>query len=77
MQQTYADSVGGDAVADVFILDPAYAGLSYLEGYRNDPLAKTGHADNRLLSTQWMTKVFREDAHALIGEILPGSAVTA
>ncbi len=77
LQQTYADSVGGDAVADVFILDPAYAGLSYLEGYRNDPLAKTGHADNKLLSTQWMTKCFREDAHALIGEILPSSAVTA
>lgn len=79
LQQTYLeDAVGGtDQVADVFLLDPAYAGLSYLEGYRNDPLAKTGHADQRLLSVTWMTKVFREDAHALIADIDPTLAVTA
>lgn len=64
-------------VADVFILDPRYAKMSYLEGYRQDQLAKTGHADNRLLSVEWMTKVTREDAHALIADITPTAAVTA
>lgn len=73
LQQTYNSSTA----ADVFILDPAYLGLSYLEGYRNDPLAKTGHADQRLLSVQWMTKCFREDAHALIADIDHTAAVTA
>lgn len=78
LQQVYdsADTVAVD-VADVFILDPAYAGLSYLEGYRNDPLAKTGHADQRMLSVQWMTKCFREDAHALIADVDPTTAVAA
>jgi len=78
LQQVY-DSGDGTAVdvADVFILDPAYIGMSYLFGYRNDEIAKTGHADNRLLSTQWMTKVYREDAHANIADIIPTSAVTA
>lgn len=79
LQQTYLEDVvgGADQVADVFMVDPAYAGLSYLGGYRNDPLAKTGHADQKLLSVTWMTKVFREDAHALIADIMPTSAVTA
>lgn len=78
LQQVY-DSGDGTAVdvVDVFILDPAYLGLSYLEGYRNDVLGKTGHSDMRLLSTSWMTKCFREDAHAMIADILPSSAVTA
>lgn len=79
LQQTYLEDAGGgtDQVADVFILDPAYAMLSYLYGYRNDELGKTGHSDMRLLSTQWMTKVTREDAHALIADIDPTAAVTA
>ena len=73
LQQTYNSATA----ADVFILDPAYAGLSYLEGYRQDPLGKTGHSNMRLLSTQWMTKCFREDAHALIADIDHTAAVTA
>lgn len=73
LQQTYNS---GDS-ADVFILDPAYLGLSYLGGYRNDEIGKLGHSDVRMLSVQWMTKCFREDAHALIGDIEPTAAVTA
>ena len=78
LQQVYdsGDTTPSDVV-DCFILDPAYIGLSYLEGYRNDPLSKTGHADQRLLSVHWMTKCFREDAHALIADITASSAVTA
>ena len=64
-------------VADVFLLDPAYLGLSYMGGYRNDVLGKTGHSDMRLLSVSWMTKCFREDAQALIADIGPATAVTA
>lgn len=77
--QQVVDSGDGTPVdvADVFILDPAYLGLSYLGGYRNDVLGKTGHSDMRMLSVNWMTKCFREDAHALIADILPGSAVAA
>lgn len=78
LQLTYDDNGAPEnLVADVFILDPRYAKLSYLFGYRQDQLAKTGHADNRLISTEWMTKVTREDAHALIADIQPADAVTA
>lgn len=78
LQQTYNSGDGTPVpVVDVGILDPAYLGLSYLGGYRNDVLGKTGHSDMRMLSTTWMTKCFREDAHANIADILPGSAVTA
>ncbi len=78
LQQTY-DSADGSPVqvCDVGIIDPAHAGLGYLYGYRNDVLAKTGHADNRLLSNTWMVKVFREDAHANIADVDPTVAVTA
>ena len=78
LQQVYDSSDASPVdVADVFILDPAYLGLSYLGGYRNDVLGKTGHSDMRMLSVSWMTKCFREDAHALIADIGPDSAVTA
>lgn len=78
LQQTYesADSPTVD-VADVFLLDPAFAALSYLYGYRVDPLAKQGHSERKLISTVWMTKCFREDAHAIIADVNPAAAVTA
>jgi len=78
LQQTYDSAdVAPVNVADAFVLDPAYAGIGTLYGYRNDELAKTGHADNRLLSNQWMLKIFREDAHGMIADIDPTLAVTA
>lgn len=78
LQQVYdsGDTVPVD-VADAFILDPRYFGLSYLYGYRQKELGHVGHSSNRLISTHWMTKCFREDAHALIADIDPTAAVTA
>ncbi len=73
LQQKYNSTTA----ADVFMLDPAYLGLSYLNGYRNDVLGKTGHSDMRMLSVDWMTQCFREDAHALIADIDHTAAVTA
>lgn len=73
LQQKYNTA----ASADVFILDPAFLGLSYLGGYRNDVLGKTGHSDMRMLSVNWMSKCFREDAHAMIADVDHTAAVTA
>ncbi len=70
LQQTYTNA------ADVFLLDPAFAELGYLYGYRNDELGKVGHSDKRLLSTTWMTRVLREDAHGMIADVDPTAAVT-
>lgn len=78
LQQVYdsGDTTPVD-VADVFLIDPAHAAIASLYGYRVDALGKEGHSERKLVSTCWMTKVFREDAHAVIRDITPTSAVTA
>jgi hypothetical protein len=73
LQQTY--NLG--TATDLFLIDPAYFQISTLYGFRSDVLAKTGHAENRLLSNHWMTKCFREDAHAMIADLDDTAAVTA
>jgi len=73
LQQLY----NTDSAADVFLLDPAHLAVASLSGFRQDELGKTGHSEMRLLSNHWMTKCFREDAHALIADIDPTVDVTA
>lgn len=63
--------------ADVFILDPAYLGLSYLYGYRTDVLAKTGLAENRQMAVDWTLVVNTEKAHGVIASVDPTLAMTA
>lgn len=77
LQQKHKDSGGTDDVADVFILDPEYLSLCYLEGYRTESLAKTGLAENRQMCVDWTLIVNTEKAHAIIGDIDPTAAVTA
>jgi hypothetical protein len=50
----------------VFILDPEYLSLSYLEGYRTDSLAKTGLSEKREISVDWGLRVHVEEAQAMI-----------
>lgn len=78
LQQQY-DSTDSTpvSVADVFLIDPEFAALSYLYGYQVTDLAKLGLSDRKQVSTDWMTKVYREDAHAKIAEIDPTQAMTA
>lgn len=76
LQQTYNDSAAAVASA-VFILDPEYLGLSYLQGYRTDELGKTGTANNRQISVDWTLVVNTEKAHGMITEINSGADVTA
>lgn len=75
LQQAYDD--GGTTVADIFILDPAYIKLVFLEGYRTDTLSKTGLAENRMMSVDWTLMVSTEKAHAMIVGIDPTVAVSA
>jgi hypothetical protein len=76
LQPAHKDS-GTVDVADVFIIDPSYLALSYLQGYQTDELGKTGLANNRMMSVDWTLVVGTEMAHALIGDINPTLAVTA
>jgi hypothetical protein len=50
----------------VFILDPEFLSLSYLEGYRTDTLAKTGLSEKREISVDWGVRCHVEEAQAMI-----------
>jgi hypothetical protein len=62
---------------DVFIIDPSYLSIGFLHGYRTEPLAKTGLADNRQMAVDWTLIVHTEKAHGVIADIDPTQAVTA
>ena len=64
------------ASADVFLLDPEYLALSYLQGYRTEELSKTGLAQNWQMSVDWTLIVNNEAAHAMIGDVKQSAAVT-
>lgn len=65
------------ACTDVFILDPEYLAVSYLQGYRTDELAKTGAAENRQMLVDFALIVHTEKAQGLISDIHYGTAMTA
>mgnify|MGYP001814010645 FL=1 len=60
-----------------FLIDPGHVRISYLYGYRVEPLAKTGLADIRLMSVDWTLGVTTENAHGMIGRIDNTAAGTA
>lgn len=63
------------AYADVFILDPSYLKQCFMKGYRTDSLAKTGLAENRLMSVDFSLIVNTEKAHGIIASVNPLSDV--
>ena len=73
LQQLYNTATA----SDVFLFDASFLAISTMGGFRQDLLAKTGHAENRLLSVNWMTKVFREDGQAMIADVDISAAVVA
>lgn len=50
----------------VYVLDPNFAELKFLEAPRQKPLAETGHAKRRLLWCEYTLKVHNEAAHGAI-----------
>lgn len=74
LQQVYTATT---PAADVFIIDPEYLSMCYLQGYRTEMLAKTGLAENRQMSVDWSLIVHTEKAHGIIGNISTTAAVTA
>lgn len=75
LQQLQTAAVADDS-AFVFILDPEYLSMCYLQGYRTEMLAKTGLAENRQMSVDWSLIVNTEKAHGMIGDIDPTATVT-
>lgn len=54
---------------DVLVLDPSYARVGYLQKTKQEPLAKTGHAERRLISVEFGLQVDTEKAHGIIADI--------
>ena len=76
LQPKHNDS-GVIETGDVFILDPEYLSLCYLQGYRTDELAKLGQKNRRQMIVDWTLVVNTEKAHGLIGDINPLSPMTS
>lgn len=47
-------------VATMYMIDPSLIEISYLNGYRVEPLAKTGLADKRLMAVDYTLKVLNQ-----------------
>ena len=76
LQQTYDSAdVGPVQVANVFIYDPSMVSRGVLTGANVEPLAKTGLAENSLMSTDVTLIVNTELAHGVIADIDPTLAV--
>lgn len=57
------------AARDVFVLDPNYARIGYLTNVNQKPLARTGHAERRLIACEYGLQVDTEKAHGIIADI--------
>jgi hypothetical protein len=53
---------------DVFVLDPNYARVAYLKTASQKPLARTGHAERRLISVEYGLQIDNEAAHGFVAD---------
>lgn len=74
IQRTY--TVGAGTGAAGYLLDPAYARVSYLHGYRVETLAKTGLSDKRMMAVDFTQKALNPDAHRVLLDLDPAATVT-
>jgi len=63
--------------AEIHILDFKYLRLSFLHGYKVEPMAKTGLADKRMMSVDGSLAVLNEKAQALYADVLTNTAMVA
>jgi hypothetical protein len=53
----------------VFVLNPEYAGVAYLQEFQSAPLAKTGHTDKELVFAEATLVVTSEKAHGKLADL--------
>lgn len=51
------------------VIDPSKASIAWLQRMRNEDLAKTGHADRRMIFCEWALKVDNEKAHGIVADL--------
>ena len=54
---------------DVFVLDPNYASVAYLQQAKQEPLAKNSLSERRLISVEYGLQVTSEKAHGVIADV--------
>jgi len=54
---------------DVMVIDPTLWSVRYLQRFNTDDLAKTGHADRKLLSVEFTLKCANELGNSLIADV--------
>lgn len=54
---------------DVFVIDPEYWDLSYLIGHTITPLAKTGHADKKMMKCEFTLRCKNEAASGMLADL--------
>lgn len=54
---------------DVFVLDPSYAQVAYLQTAKQEPLAKTGLSERRLISAEYGLQITSEKAHGVVADV--------
>ena len=58
-----------DYTPDVFVLDPSYAEVAYLQTAKQEPLAKTGLSERRLISCEYGLQVTSQKAHGIVADV--------
>lgn len=58
-----------DYTPDVLVLDPSYAEVVYLQTAKQEPLAKTGLSERRLISCEYGLQVTSQKAHGIVADI--------
>ena len=54
---------------DVLVLDPSFAEVAYLQTAKQEPLAKTGLSERRLISAEYGLQVTSQKAHGIVADI--------
>jgi hypothetical protein len=57
------------ASRDVFVLDPSTMSVAYLQKTTQKPLARTGHAENRMISVEYGLQVDSEKANGILADV--------
>jgi hypothetical protein len=58
-----------DYTPDVFVIDPNYASVAYLQTAKQESLAKTGLSERRLISCEYGLQVTSQKAHGIVADI--------
>lgn len=61
-----ANSGGDDDAYNVYVLDPEYAAVAFLDPVQQKPLAETGHSVSRLIWAEYGLQVDNEKAHGVV-----------